>query len=146
MNKTWIFDIDGTLSDSSGRKHYVEKKPKNWDAWNAEMGNDSSHRDIVEFTHFAKLRGINVVICTGRGEEYRDVTERWLIKQGVYYQQLYMRSANDRRNDDIVKEEMLDKIYEDGYNPILVFDDRNRVVDMWRRNGIRCFQVAAGDF
>jgi hypothetical protein len=26
------------------------------------------------------------------------------------------------------------------------FDDRQRVVDMWRRNGITCFQVAPGDF
>ena len=27
-----------------------------------------------------------------------------------------------------------------------VFDDRNQVVDMWRDNGITCFQVAEGDF
>ena len=27
-----------------------------------------------------------------------------------------------------------------------VFDDRNQVVDMWRQNGLTCFQVADGDF
>ena len=27
-----------------------------------------------------------------------------------------------------------------------VFDDRNQVVDMWRSNGLTCFQVAKGDF
>ena len=27
-----------------------------------------------------------------------------------------------------------------------VFDDRQQVVDMWRANGLTCFQVADGDF
>ena len=27
-----------------------------------------------------------------------------------------------------------------------VFDDRNQVVDMWRKNGLTTFQVADGDF
>ena len=27
-----------------------------------------------------------------------------------------------------------------------VFDDRIQVVDMWRQNGLTCFQVADGDF
>jgi hypothetical protein len=29
---------------------------------------------------------------------------------------------------------------------LCVFDDRQKVVDMWRDNGIDCFQVAPGDF
>jgi len=33
-----------------------------------------------------------------------------------------------------------------GYTPSVVFDDRDRVVKMWRENGIRCFQVAEGNF
>jgi hypothetical protein len=57
-----------------------------------------------------------------------------------------MRKNNDHREDSIVKQEMLDKIRLDGYNPTLVFDDRARVVEMWRKNGIKCFQVAEGNF
>ena len=30
--------------------------------------------------------------------------------------------------------------------PTLVFDDRDRVVAVWRKHGIRCCQVAPGDF
>jgi len=29
---------------------------------------------------------------------------------------------------------------------LCVFDDRQKVVDMWRKNGITCFQVNYGDF
>ena len=28
----------------------------------------------------------------------------------------------------------------------LAFDDRDRVVAMWREEGVPCFQVAPGDF
>ena len=31
-------------------------------------------------------------------------------------------------------------------NVLCVFDDRNKLVDMWRKNGLVCFQVADGDF
>ena len=34
----------------------------------------------------------------------------------------------------------------DGLEPYVVFEDRKRCVDMWRRNGITCLQVAEGDF
>ena len=57
-----------------------------------------------------------------------------------------MRSTKDNRPDDIVKKELLDKMREEGYNPILVFDDRDSVVKMWRENGIPTFQVNYGDF
>lgn len=33
-----------------------------------------------------------------------------------------------------------------GLDPKLVFDDRTRVVDMWRQEGLRAVQVAPGDF
>jgi len=45
-----------------------------------------------------------------------------------------------------VKREMLDRIRADGYNPIMAFEDRSRVVKMWREAGIPCAQVAEGDF
>ena len=36
--------------------------------------------------------------------------------------------------------------YIDKDDVFAVFDDRNQVVDMWRDNGLTCFQVADGDF
>jgi hypothetical protein len=57
-----------------------------------------------------------------------------------------MRPKGDYRDDGVIKFELLQKIREDGFNPTIAFDDRNRVVDMWRTNGIICAQVAPGDF
>ncbi len=47
---------------------------------------------------------------------------------------------------DIVKAELLDQIVADGFSPVMAFDDRNQVVEMWRARGIPCAQVAPGDF
>jgi hypothetical protein len=57
-----------------------------------------------------------------------------------------MRKAGDHRDDDILKIELLAEMRRDGYTPIMVFDDRNRVVKAWRSAGVPCAQVAEGDF
>ena len=46
--------------------------------------------------------------------------------------------------DSDLKQMWLDTIGVDTVD--MVFDDRNQVVDMWRKNGLTCFQVADGDF
>jgi hypothetical protein len=48
--------------------------------------------------------------------------------------------------DDILKEAWLREQFPDKNNILCVYDDRDKVVAMWRRNGISCFQVAPGDF
>jgi len=57
-----------------------------------------------------------------------------------------MRADSDRRSDDIVKRELLARIRGDGFDPQLAIDDRKRVVDMWRSEGLICAQVAEGEF
>jgi predicted kinase len=167
--KTVIFDIDGTLADVTHRRHHVAAKPKNWPAFFAGMDRDPPVRDVVEFCRFILAqRAINntprfkVVFCSGRGEEHRRVTEDWLIEHvwpfmlrspsdylkfpDDMYLDLRMRPARDNRPDDIIKKEMLDRLRAEGHDIWFVVDDRQRVVDMWRANGVTVFQCAPGDF
>ena len=46
--------------------------------------------------------------------------------------------------DNDFKQLVLDDIGVD--NVAMVFDDRQQVVDMWRKNGLTTIQVADGDF
>ena len=145
MKNCWIFDMDGTLCDSDHRKHFLEGK-KDWAGWFRDIDKDPVHDDVAQFYDVAISQGIAVLICTGRDESCRDVSQKWLDDNGIIVDQLFMRKAGDRRDDSIVKKEMLEEIRALGYNPLLVFEDRDRVVKMWRENGVRCFQVAPGDF
>ena len=57
-----------------------------------------------------------------------------------------MRPHGDYTPDNKLKLAWLNAAREAGAEPDLVFDDRQKVVDMWRAEGIACFQVAPGDF
>lgn len=159
--KTVIFDIDGTLADVEHRRHHVAHKPKRWDLFFSELSNDPPVKDVVrlhdlliDYNFLLNQDGekprVKLVFCTGRGEEYRDVTTAWLIDNlCISFSaeiDLRMRPANDSRPDDIIKKEMLDQLRAEQHDIWFVVDDRQRVVDMWRANGVTVFQCAPGDF
>jgi len=140
------FDIDGTLSDNSHRLHYLSEKPKNWTMFKSEMVNDPPIGPIRRIAHEMYFTGHDVIICTGRSEDSREVTELWLDAQAIRYEKLYMRKEGDYRSDDIIKKELLDEIVADfGKKPNIVFDDRPRVVKMWRENGVFVADVYQGE-
>ena len=146
MIRAIVFDIDGTLANTEHRKHWVASKPKNWAAWNAGMVFDTLHADIVELLNMFAARGDRIILCSGRGEETRGVTEQWLADNEIYYHALYMRAEKDYRKDSIVKVELLEQIRNDYCEPFVWFDDRQQVVDAIRACGVRVLQVAPGDF
>jgi hypothetical protein len=145
-----LCDIDGTIADCTHRLHWIQSKPKNWKAFFAATERDAPIRETIEvITALYTYPHHQIIFCTARNEENRAATTVWLsnnVGAWILNCSLYMRKNNDHREDSIVKQEMLDKIRLDGYNPTLVFDDRSRVVEMWRKNGIKCFQVAEGNF
>ena len=146
MTKVIVFDIDGTLANIEHRRSFVATKPKNWKAFTAGIPNDTPHEDIVTLSSMLVSCGNTLLLCSGRGEEQRDVTVDQMNEFGVLYSKLYMRPAKDHRPDDIIKVELLQQIREEFGNPWLWFDDRTRVVNAIRAEGVRVLQVCAGDF
>lgn len=146
MTKVIVFDIDGTLADIEHRRSFVATKPKNWKAFNAGIVNDTPHEDIVWLSRRLFDHNTSVVLCSGRGEEHRDVTEKQMKDFGVTFDKLFMRPAKDHRPDDIIKVELLQQIRAEFGEPFLWFDDRNQVVNAIRAEGVRVLQVSPGDF
>lgn len=143
-----MVDLDGTLCDASHRVHHVQSKPKNWDAFYAGMADDEIISSVASVLHMARLAGLHIVYLTGRPDNYRDTTERWLSDHALLPDDssLIMRRAGDFRLDDIVKRELYQAEVEPMYDISFVLEDRARVVRMWRDLGLACFQVADGDF
>jgi phosphoglycolate phosphatase-like HAD superfamily hydrolase len=142
-----IFDIDGTLADASHRTHLVREKPKNWPRFFDLMVHDPVHEHVATFLRMLVdfPDKYEIILVSGRGEEYRKETEGWLEKHGLTYRALYMRPAKDSRGDDIVKEEIYKRELEPHKNRILcVFDDRPRVIRMWRKHGIKVLDCGDG--
>lgn len=144
--KIIIVDIDGTIA---------EKNP---------------NRDIYDFSKvgldypiFQTIRVIQGMISefipvfvSGRKEIARKSTERWImhyLSLGNHGypngSDLYMRADNDNRCDAIVKREIYEKHIKGSYDVFCVFDDRKKVIDMWRSCGLfvfNCSQLENNDF
>ena len=145
-----ICDIDGTIANCEHRKHYVTERPKNHEAFYAGVKDDTpiwSVIGLVQTLLAYEGRQIELVFVTGRPERCRTDTVEWLKDVHLYPNDytLLMRKDKDYRQDYIVKQEILDT-HIDKSRVWLVLDDRKQVVDMWRRNGLTCLQVADGDF
>lgn len=147
--KCILVDVDGTLANLEHRLGFIRTKPKNWKAFFNACIHDQPYEDIVWLVKTLKAAGNIILIVSARSENERDMTTQWLNTvaglEGIY-DKIYLREKNDYRDDSIVKEEILDKIYSDGYNPYMVLDDRDRVVQKWRSLGLRCLQVKNGDY
>jgi len=138
----YVFDLDGTLCNVTHRRQWVAIKPKNWNAWNAGIGEDVPNAPVLDALN-ALANSFDIVLVSGRGSEYRAQTEDWLAKYNVPYSALFMRTAGDFRADDEIKSELADQVEKD-YRILGVFDDRKRVVDMWIKRGIFVFDVSQG--
>ena len=139
-----IFDIDGTLADVSERIHHLKKKPKDWNAFFGGMAQDKAVRSMVRLCNVLYASGIQILLCSGRIEEHRQETVQWLAQKGVNYHDLRLRKDRDRRSDSVIKREMLAGI--DKSKILFVVEDRSRVIEMWRSEGLVCLQCAPGEF
>jgi hypothetical protein len=155
-----VVDLDGTLCDVAHRRHFVNppnptdplapKPKKDWKGFFEAMSEDTPNgpvADILIRYITADDNDVRVVYCSGRPDNYRKTTWEWLNKHGLdFYSDLFMRPRNDQRQDDIVKEIILDFEILTRYTPYFMLDDRDQVVKMWRKRGYTCLQCAPGDF
>ncbi len=132
-----ICDIDGTLAIHVARGPYEMEK----------CDTDAMDYEILKLVCAFLGMGAEVIFVTGREETYRAKTEAWLRRWMIIdSKNVHMRPAGDHRDDSIIKQEIYDAKIKGKYNVQYVLDDRNRVVEMWRQNGLKCLQVAEGDF
>lgn len=138
MKKAIICDIDGTIAVRGDRGHF------DWDKVSLDSPKDNN---VVWLLHTLNKISIDIILFSGRDGSCRGLTEKWLQDNQVPYSSLYMRTAGDFRKDSIVKKELYELNIKGKYEIMFVLDDRNQVVDMWRKElNLTCLQVDYGDF
>jgi hypothetical protein len=78
----------------------------------------------------------------------RNRTGAWFARHRIHQPDLMkMRPDGDHTEDTALKSDWYDAMLEEDKDRLMfVFEDRTRVVNMWRSKGVPCFQVAPGDF
>lgn len=150
LNSAIICDIDNTLSSSNHRQHHLQDSPrKNWKAFFDDMHLDPVNIWCKKIVMSMWYDNHHVILCSGRPDNYRQVTTNWLKENRIHYRDLFMRPRNDSRSDVIVKEILLDFEILSRYKEVsFCIDDRKCVIDMYRSRGLTVLDCAgeAGNF
>lgn len=148
MTEAIVFDIDGTLADPHRRLKFVSGARKDWERFYQGVERDDVIFPIAQLfaLYASSLPSSSKLICiTGRPERTRAATLKWFREKiGPEPDAIYMRKDHDFRPDVEVKKEWVEKLRADGYDILLAFEDRERVVKTYRGLGIQCCQVAEG--
>jgi phosphoglycolate phosphatase-like HAD superfamily hydrolase len=144
-----IFDMDGTLVDTSSIRHLIPKltgpedtyKSSDFDAFHAEADKCPALWDNVDSAVNWYGTGRDIIIVTARSEKYRARTESWLHAHYVPYDGLlFMRHEGDMRSDYLVKKDIL-KALQETWEIVYAVDDNPSIIELWRENGIRTHMV-----
>jgi len=158
MKSLYIFDIDGTIALIEHRLHYIKRDrlEADWKGFYRACDKDIPNTNVINTMEKLKFAGSDIWFFSGRNAgingEVKQKTIDWIAEHTSFMTHeindiLIMRQMNDYTADDTLKQSMYNNmLIEDQNRLVATFDDRQRVVDMWRRNNITCFQVAKGDF
>jgi phosphoglycolate phosphatase-like HAD superfamily hydrolase len=130
-----VFDLDGTLADSAHRQRFLERKPRDWDAFFAAAPQDPPLAEGVALA-LRSTEECEVVYLTGRPERCRRDTVEWLAAQGLPEGRVWMRRNDDRRPARRTKLDILRRLARDREIHVLV-DDDELVCDEAERAGFR---------
>ena len=155
----YVFDLDGTLADISHRLRYImnedgtKKEKPDWDSFYNQCINDVPIKNTIELLKTLMQTQCEILILTGRSDRVRSKTLQWFFNNVTPYINkfnLIMRKDGDHRPDKIVKPELLNNFFKNSdfekEDVKIIFEDRQSMVDTWRKLGYTCFQVNKGDY
>lgn len=138
----YVFDLDGTLCNIDHRVHFVRGETKNYDEFFRRCVDDLPKQEIIDLLKVLVSADHRVEIWSGRSAVVEKETHEWLdrhVFDGASDLLVHMRPEGNYIADHVLKKSWLDL---EDQKPDMIFDDRQQVVDMWRREGITCCQVS----
>ncbi len=111
-----VFDLDGTLVDVTGLEPWMLAERTDFDVYHDIVQWRLPKPEVLEQLHNHVDEGDDIMIVTGRGEEFMQSTLAWLHEHVIPYYGIRMRTIGDTRPGHEVKRDLLEGlIKEDGY-------------------------------
>ena len=133
-----IFDLDGVISNASHRQHFLRGASKDWRGFFT-----SARLDPPYDTGLALAASVDddhaVAVLTARPHYVVDVTRAWLAANEVRHDMLILRPRHGRGSGgpsaDFKRHE-LGRLRGAGYDVVLAIDDDERIIEMFRSEGV----------
>jgi len=140
-----VFDMDGVLSDATGRQHFLDGTSgrKDWRAFFAASGDDPLIEDVHRLLALLDT-SLTIVLLTARPTTVREQTLAWLDRYGVRWDLLVMRPERQYQPALDFKGAMVTALRTAGLDLQIAFEDDRRNVAMFREAGVPCVYIHSG--
>lgn len=128
-----IFDLDGTLMDTTHREELREAGL--WEAYYNACDKDTPKKEVIELMNKYHDAGYHVWILSGRGQESEEKTLKSLEDAGAKYDNIRMRGIGIKIPDYNLKPSWVVK-YIGAENVAAAFDDREKVIENLKKKGV----------
>lgn len=131
-----VVDMDSTLCfNTTKRPWYGEGAAEG-------MINDVPNGGVCDVI-FELQKSYPIILATGRDTSQEEVTKQWLLDHEINVSEFYFRKEGDYRKGVEVKREQIEDIMKN-YNILVVFDDCEPIVQMYRDMGLTVLQPNKG--
>lgn len=141
-----IFDIDGVLSDASGRQHFLQEDAsgrRNWRGFFDSCGEDPLLEDVAALVEVIDPHVV-IVLLTGRPVRVRPRTLEWLERYDLRWDLLIMRNAGNYLHSPEFKRLTVKELRERGFDIRVALEDDLRNIDMFRSENVPCVYIHSG--
>ncbi len=139
-NKIILVDLDNTIADMDHRLSLIDRLEPDWDAFEADC-----EFDEIIYPTVLLMRSLHhqhqVWIWTGRSDNVKDKTVKWLAGAGVPYDQLIMRRYGDQRPTVRIKRDWLNDNPVPRDRVLCAFDDDPQIIQMLNSEQVLAYQV-----
>lgn len=139
-----VCDLDGTLALAFDRNYFD----------NSKIDTDTVNEFMLRQLGMHIKNSDHIIFVSGRPKSAEDDTTLWIheafnkmvsmkyVPDNIPISfKLFLRTEGDMRPDAIVKKEIYEQHIKEEFDVIAVYDDRQKVVNMWRQIGLPVFQV-----
>ena len=133
-----ILDLDGVISDASHRQHFMRGPNRDFRGFFTSAAHDPPYGAGLALA--ASVADTHAVaILTARPNYVTEITQSWLAAHAVRHDLLILRPRRGRGSQgpsaDFKRHE-LGRLRAAGYQAVLAVDDDQRIIDMYRSEGV----------
>ncbi|MEX1106441.1 MAG: hypothetical protein WEB78_09595 [Ilumatobacteraceae bacterium] len=140
-----VVDIDGVLSDASGRQHFLNNPEgrRDWRGFFGAVGSDPPLHGVPAMLDLLDP-DITIVLLSARPSWVFDVTHEWLLRHGIAWHLLVVRAEDGHLGAVEFKRDVVAHLVDAGFQIELALDDDATIIEMYRTAEIRALYVHSG--